>query len=608
MTDTTTAVDEPIESLSYTDRGVDQSEPGRGPFVLGVILFVALTVFAGPVVFDGELGDTDAYSWANRVTELRTDGDWFDESTQRVTPPEGHEAHWSRPFDTLLLVGAVALEPFVGFEDALFAWAVVLPVLLGLLTFAILWRTFSGVLDESGRLALAIFFGTNSALIAYFRFGRADHQALIGVVVAALLAKSWRMLRSGEITLADALTFGAIAGLGLWGTIETVITVATTFISLSLAWVLTRQMPLVRLAQATAAWAAVSALALLAENGSDWNHRRFDELSLAGVVLAALLAAGFVAMELVDRRRPLRSVWVRMAVGAAMALTAAAMLFVFFPGLREGAEGDVDPLYRATRLSRLAEGRSIFDEGFGATLGLFAFVLTALPVAAIGVYRLVRRPRLRDIVPWLPLLITAAVYTAYTVWQVRWAGTAAVPLVVLAAIAVRDLWPRIVTIPIVLMVTAAAVWWIPVLLIWPPAERVNINTSCDVKVAAGVLGDEQGFGAEAGLVLANADAGPELVYRTPHSVFSIPNHRFQPAYTRAYEIMTATDIDEARERFDASGADYMLVCAPYAIEWTVDDPAALINRISRGDSVPWLEPIALPDEAGELQLYRRGNP
>ena len=69
--------------------------PGALVFFVAVVMLVAAGM-AGDAR-EGNLADTDAYSWANRVVELR-EGGWFNETIDDVAP-DGLTQHWSRPFD-----------------------------------------------------------------------------------------------------------------------------------------------------------------------------------------------------------------------------------------------------------------------------------------------------------------------------------------------------------------------------------------------------------------------------------------------------------------------------------------------------------------------------
>ena len=123
----------------------------RSPWLLLALVLTSLTLLlAGTAadVYSGELIDTDSYSWANRVIDLE-DGAWFDDTIEEIEPA-GLKQHWSRPFDVVLFAVPALASTFMSFDDALIAWAILLPVVLGLGTIIALWRWFGGLLDREG--------------------------------------------------------------------------------------------------------------------------------------------------------------------------------------------------------------------------------------------------------------------------------------------------------------------------------------------------------------------------------------------------------------------------------------------------------------------------
>lgn len=579
--------------------------PARGPLYFGVLVFIALCFVVGSDVFQGKLADTDVYSYANRVVDLRADGDWFDDTVDRIGPPEGHKQHWSRPFDTVLLAGAVVLEPFVGFDDALVLWATVVPVLAGVGTLLLLWRGFRDILPDHGLVAMPILFATSGAVLGHFFAGRADHQVLIALLIAGLLVKATTVLRSTDPTRRDALIFGGLCGLAMWTGVESVLVVGSVFAGLTLAWA-AAQLPSARwIRDSLAAWAVSSAVVLLLENGSAWNHRNYDELSVVVVVLAALLTAMFSALDLLDRSDRLRTALIRMLALVVAVAGAGAVLFTVFPDLRHGV-GGIDPLYRETRLRFLAEGVRTVGGDATASIGRFAIALAPLPLALWALLCLARRPHTwRRALPWLPMIVAGIVFTYYGFTGIKFGGPASVVLTPAAAAgfaAVADRLPRRALTP---LLAIAALWWVPVALAFSESENTVVRDWCDTTAVAEVLGDPAGLGANEGLLLANADVGPELLFRTPHSVFSIPNHRTQPGYATAYAVMTGSATD-ARARFDATGADYVLTCTLFPGEWATDDETAFVHSLAGGDTPDWLTEIPLPDEAGSFRLFAPG--
>jgi hypothetical protein len=104
-----------------------------------------------------------------------------------------------------------------------------------------------------------------------------------------------------------------------------------------------------------------------------------------------------------------------------------------------------------------------------------------------------------------------------------------------------------------------------------------------------------------------ADYGPELLYRTGHSVLSIPNHRPQRGFTATYLVLTRASEGLARAMLAEHGVDWILLC-PGAVERSVfapdGDHGTLYTRLAEGAPPSWLRPLPLPDElATQARLY-----
>ena len=134
------------------------------------------------------------------------------------------------------------------------------------------------------------------------------------------------------------------------------------------------------------------------------------------------------------------------------------------------------------------------------------------------------------------------------------------------------------------------------------SESIRSATTCPIRSLAGVLNDPAGLGARPRTVFALVDFGPELLYRTAHSVLAIPNHRLQPGFAAGYRAMTANDFAEAERRLRAARVDLVLVCPDSAESWfyDTDGRARTLNEALRADDPPaFLRPLALPAPLSE---------
>ena len=143
----------------------------------------------------------------------------------------------------------------------------------------------------------------------------------------------------------------------------------------------------------------------------------------------------------------------------------------------------------------------------------------------------------------------------------------------------------------------------------PPQTSAAIRSaaSCPIRELAPLLDDPAGLGATPRTILALIDFGPELLYRTRHSVLAIPNHRPQPGFTAGYRIMTASDFAAAERGLREAGVDLVLVCPISAESWfynTESGAETLSQALQAGNPPGYLSRVTLPEPLdGQFKLY-----
>ncbi len=138
--------------------------------------------------------------------------------------------------------------------------------------------------------------------------------------------------------------------------------------------------------------------------------------------------------------------------------------------------------------------------------------------------------------------------------------------------------------------------------------KTNVMTQvCPVTEISRYLKEESPWRDRPRRIMAFTDFGPEILYRTRHSVFSIPNHRLQPGYTDTFRTMAATRDDDARAIVARRDVDLILLCQSRSlsnyfrrgIEAPPADQSIFRERLLRGQIPDWLRPMALPDSLGD---------
>ena len=604
-----------------------------------LILIQALFALTGIVqVLDGSLADSDAYMRLARVLQLHDAGAWFDPREPRINPPEGHVQHWTRVLDALLLAGAWPLQPLLGFERALHLWGVLIsPALLALAVVAIGWAG-APALDRDARLLACLVLLIQPIVLAYTSVGRPDHHSLLLLLALLLIGLSARLAAAPQDRRAAVLA-GTVAAIAVWVSPEALTFVAVSLAALGLFWL--AGVP--GLARANRAYLLATtgalAIALLIERGpTDLLAIESDRLSVVHLVLFALIAGFWSVMSLAEpadassadrpstggRPTPflrlpfLSGAGVAPATGRALAAVAgvgalAAIMALAFPDLRQGPLGQVDPLYDRIRLQNIIEIQPLLRTDWMAS-GRIGEALERL-IKAVGI-GLIALPCLGILLArssgaawrfWATVALALLVFLPLAFHQVRWASYAEAFLVWPYAAAIAWLLGRlsrasggagVVLRPLVIV---AALFWPLVLAATLPQQIVeSAGRACPLDRLVAVL-DRAAPAPQT--LLAYADYGSELLYRTPHRVLAIPNHRPQPGFAATYRILTATDEALARAELARFGVDWILLC-PSATErslFAVPGAAGttFYERLADGEPPPWLRPLPLEDDLAE---------
>jgi hypothetical protein len=613
----------PSQSANSARVAPDQSSLGwliaipLGCLVLGQAVLALSGVLP---VLDGALVDTDAYMRLTRVLQLHDGGAWFDPREPRINPPEGHVQHWTRALDALLLAGAWLLEPLLGFERALHLWGVLIsPACLALTVLALAWAA-QPVLGRDGRMLACLALLTQPTVLAYTSVGRPDHHSLLLLLALILIGLTARLAAAPHDRRA-ALLAGVIAGLGIWVSPEAMIFVAVSLATLGLFWLSgTRGLAWANRTYLLAAAATLGTALLLERGPAELFALESDRLSIVHVVLFALIAGfwvvisrgergggGFLAgtvaailgraqtakAALADTGRSAAPAIGRMLAALLGVAAIAAIMVLCFPELRQGPLGQVDPLYARVRLQHIVEIQPLMPaewlssgriaDAFQRLINVLGIALFALPCLGVLLARSTG-PAWRF---WATVALALLAFLPLAFYQMRWGSYAQAFLVWPYAAGIAWLLSRL-TRPVggagvllrPLVILAALFWPLLLAAALPQQEIESAGGACPLDRLAAVLNRAP----EPQTLLAYADYGSELLYRTPHRVLSIPNHRPQPGFAATWRILTATDERAARAELARFGVDWILLC-PSATERALFAVAGAASR--RSTSAWW---------------------
>ncbi len=593
-------------------------------YVILISLFIFLLVqlslaFTGYIdIGGGHLYDPDAYMRLNRVFELHQSGQWHDLTIERSNAPFGEVVHWTRPLDVLLLAGAWALSPFIGFEQALFWWGALLSPILGLAAVASLFWAAKPMMMSNGFSYLGLLFICQLGVLRDFFIGRPDHHGLMVLLFVLFLGLTLRLLsRPFKASLCYlAALVGAVA---IWISVEFLVPVFISLAVLGVMWVKSGEDFSRKFAHFSLGLFAGVTLALVVEEPvKALGVQAFDRISIAHAGLFAGVAAVCGLLSWTTGFRPMRNRRLNRLVAAGGGVMAL-LIFISlgFPKFFAGPFVDIDPRVLTSYMNYIGDGQPLIAsiESWPASLSWLGTAYVAVPFM---LFILWRRPAGRDLRNWAYLLAALAVFMALTLgYQKRWVSYAEVLLVIPGAefLAVLLAWigPRMVPV----IAGVARVFLVVAFSVGISVSGMALQRSMDKTDISGTAGavEREKRCRLSGIsrflteltgpenapkrILSHLSYGAELVYRTPHEVVSSGYHRNARGILDTVAIFSAPNDKLALDRLRQRKVNLILVCPGLdeALLYVSEaGKTTFYDRLRRNRPPEWLHRVGLPDE------------
>lgn len=582
------------------------SWPTRHPRLM-LLLFWLLFCIVALVAYRHSIArfefiDVDDAMRLQQVRDWIAGQGWFDVSQHRVNPPFGGPMHWSRIVDLPIAAIILLARPLVGMAHAEVLACIIVPlVLAGCLCLA-LYHAVRRVTGDNilPLFSVALLLVTPTVLIqfpplridhhgwqilmaAIALCGALDPHRIRGGVTAAVAMAVWLTISSEGLPY--AALFGAIFALRQWIDGE--------------------ECP--RLTSFGAVLGPLSFLLVLSTRG--WTAITDSACdSLSSVYLLPL--CGFaIAMPVASRLLGSASGQRRFAAAAVAGGGAVALLLLSGRHcLTDGPFSALSPMaYRYWYLGVL-EGRPVWEQG----LNMGGVILLPALTGLIGTFWAWRASVTRkEATAWMTVglsllgatLVSIAVMRAITVAHLfALPGTAWLLLHLLRrAQGSTHAIVRIMgsAVLMVLTPTGLSAAWLTASAS-PAPEKIPVD-SCRSSVAVSALN-----ALPRSLLFAPVDLGPDILFRTPHSVIGTGHHRNlaginavvgafldRPADARAI-IMAAGN---------GTGADYVIICPGLndLAHYAKASPDGLAARLAKGQVPYWLTRVPM---AGPIQAYK----
>jgi hypothetical protein len=594
--------------------------------ILAVVCFVALIqgawwILGDQIAVHGGFVDGDSYTRLLRVERLVETRDWFDISIPDANAPYGTTVHWTRLFDLVLLIVSAPLVPVLGFSKALY-WAgtIVSPILHILTAATLVWALTPLV----GRLAACFAGGLSAAQIGVMVFGivgRADHHMMFVLFITLSFGFMIRAMLTSDQTRRTGWLTGLTIAAGIWVGPEFVLYMAISFTVLGFQWLFEPTDRNLKLNQITGSGLVTGlVIAVIIERGfSGLMEVEYDRISLVHISLGMAILVFWATLAILKNSISNMSILLRSVLCICGLTICAAVLFYYFPKLMGNPLNDADPAIQPI-YTHISEYKPITD--WGRFLIYYGSGLLAVPWL---IWRLKQTMQKPEIWGWVFIALCLTVYLLLGYNWIRWCLYAGLFLSIIIADAIfnldrfisnsfvfpKRLFLKVLTLPAI----ATGPMILGALLLYAdktPQERfAEKNISCPIIELSKFL-DSHPTNARSQTIIASANFGPELIYRTNHRVLATVHHRNVSGILDGHTVLQAVDDAIALQIIKERGVNLILLCLDSGDDkyfLTNSKPGALYKRLATGQIPVWLTGIPLVENLGnKFKLFEIQSP
>lgn len=575
------------------------------PRALLVLILIALALQVGLLAGGGleilaqdrRLADPDGYMRLLQAERLWLSGDWYDRFLPLTNHPHGETLHWTRPFDVLLLAGALPLGFGLTPVDALFTWGALLSPALLLVAFAVLSWGCRPVLGGWGVVLAGAGLLVAPVTRAVFMIGRPDHHSLQMVLFLAGLMVLLRMAHAGRPGR-EALVAGVLAGVGLWVSVEGMIAILTNLVALGLLWLIWGGGWLAGIARYLVGLAGMIGIAFLLDRPpAEWLVEEHDRLSAVHLLLGAALAAtwGVLGRSRAVQEAGLRG---RLLAGLFGGLVPAGVMAAAYPAFFTGPFATMHAEMGAQWQDWIKEMQPLLSDG---QAGLAVLALGPAVLALVFLLDRLRNPEGAQQRVSILFLATLGIVLPIGLGATRLAAypevTAAVPWAMLLIVLLQ--WRSPLRVP-----AFGAVLLGPMLVALGVGASASTAASprCAWETVAPTLLVLDGKGDQPPSFLTYVHQGPELAWRIRRPVVGSPFQRNHRGVLDTHRVLGATDPEDARRVLVERRINFVVACRSVR-EATRYGEGTLLSRLLEGHPPGWLRPRVLPPAADDFVLY-----
>jgi len=594
--------------------------------VIGVLAFVTLIhvvwlMTGDNIVARGGFGDGDSYLRLLRVERLIETGNWFDISIPDANAPFGTTLHWTRLFDLVLLLIASPLIPFLGFAKALFWAGVVVSPLIHIVSAGAMTWALRPVLGRAGACIAGVLSASQVGMLAFSLAGRADHHMMFVLLGILALGFIFRTLVSAGAGMGSARWAGVLLALGIWEGPENLVFMSLCLAALGVPWLRGEAESGRKNFAVVQGLCMGLLLALVLERGlAGVLDVEYDRISVVHLVFSLLLA-GFwgIAIPLIRRRMGNMCLSGRVGVALLGIVFVVAVMSLLFPKILGNPLNDADPAIQPI-YQRISEYRAISD--MGRFLIYFGSILFVGPWLVWKLKTEWGRPLFWA---WLLLGVCTVVYTTFGLNWLRWSMYAALFLSIVLAdlIIAADRWvnsnyrfPSRIAVKIIVAVgLTVGPMFTGAMILYAgktEAERAAVDVeSCPIRKISGFL-NQGPWSDRSRIIVASANFGAEIIYRTDHQVLATVHHRNVSGILDGFRILNFSDDEAIKSLLRKRQVDLILLCPGTSDDSYFlmgDDAKSLYSRLEDAILPSWITAVKLPtDLEARFDLFEVHHP
>lgn len=567
------------------------------PSIIWIIIWLLwsvglVTLFWNKIV-SFQMTDPDDYMRMLEVRDWISGQSWFDVSQYRMNPPHGADMHWSRFVDLPIAILILLFRPLLGAEMGEVLAMTVMPLLLLGLTMMGLYRSTLRLGDWKIAALAIILLPTGLAVMSQFHPLRVDHHgwqiAMAALALWGLLARDtrWGPGLSGFALafwihisiegLPYAVIFGAVFGVFyLKDAQRTLIYYLAALTTGSITLMISTRDP------------------------SELNIAFCDTISwpllMTFVIITIVVFAADYLLKLHNRVG-------RLAVTSIAVILGGIFFFSTNGVCAINPFAELSPIVVNLWFNTVAEGLSIFDQQ--PELSVKIMIVPVIGIAAT-IFALKQTASSSPYFSnWFALLILLIASTILSSLIIRAGGVAQLFAMPGIAFIIRFLFVKIEQFGSPL---ARVPSFVVVLLVLSPMNHIlitgffslhqgnerssmkvdqdNLDYMCDIRTLQTL---------PPGKIFAPMYFGPEILFRTEHSVFISGYHRNYVQIEKTILAYTA-GMETSRQIVAKSQMDYVYFCSqlPELQIYAHAAPQGLAAKLADNSPPPWLSPVKGP--------------